>query len=121
MAAETANPIVQIINGDEENVRVTVACFRRGTERRGGYQQTDADEYAERSLFKQSIWLTNHSASLRWLKMDKEEVTQMDTDKRGTACTATTGFGVRGLVRAFGRRLVAVEWKEASELSSLGR
>ena len=33
----------------------------------------------------------------------------MNTDEPNAADAATTGFGVRGLVRAFGRRLVAVE------------
>jgi len=44
----------------------------------------------------------------------------MDINKPGTACTAATAFGVRGLVRAFGRRLVAVEWKEAVWTSFAG-
>jgi hypothetical protein len=37
-----------------------------------------------------------------------------DADRPDAACAATTDFGVRGLVRAFQRRLVAVERKRAS-------
>ncbi len=46
---------------------------------------------------------------------------QMDTDEASAFGVATKGFGVRGLVRAFRRRLVAVECKRRVQASATGR